>query len=448
MAKVLSTLAVRNTKPAKHRREVRDGGARGLYLVVHPSGAKSWALRFRTPGGKNAKLTLGTCDLTGQELEGEPHIGGHLTLPAARLLAAEVHRQRAMGRDVIAERRGERARRVLRDADPARALFPAAARDYAERELRDRKKCRTWAQVASALGLDYSGDGEPTVIRGSLCERWADRAVSEINGDDAHAVIEEARETAIPGRRAATRGPSEARAREMSKALSGMFRWLAGRRRVSSNPFAGAGSPMPSDERRRVLSADELKKVWDACAKVPSPFGALVRVLILTGQRRSEVAGMARSELNGGETWTLPPERTKNKQRHVVHLSDDARSIIEDLPVVGDAGLVFTTNGVTPVSGFGKVKATLDEVCGVDDWRLHDLRRTMATMMAEDLGIEPHVIEAVLNHQGHRSGVAGVYNRATYDRQKRAALDAWAGRVREIVGGKRASNVTRLKRVR
>jgi integrase len=160
--------------------------------------------------------------------------------------------------------------------------------------------------------------------------------------------------------------------------------------------------------------------------------------MIYTGQRVGEVSGMRRSELSDG-VWTIPEERSKNKLRHVVPLSPATQELIQ-----GDGDLVFTTNGRTQVSGFSKLKARLDrELKFTKPWRLHDIRRTVATMMGE-MGIEPHIVEEVLGHVSYKAGVGGLYNRATYEARKRAAIERWADHVEAIVSGEKADNVTQL----
>jgi hypothetical protein len=148
-------------------------------------------------------------------------------------------------------------------------------------------------------------------------------------------------------------------------------------------------------------------------------------LLLLTGCRLNEVAGMRRSELSDDlHTWTLSGDRTKNHRTHVVPLPQAARELLASVDTDGD--IVFTTNGKTPVSGWSKTKKRLDHLMKIPAWRLHDLRRTAATGMAE-IGIAPHIIEAALNHiSGAKAGVAGIYNRATYSTEKKAALERWA----------------------
>lgn len=436
MATRLSVVAIAKLKPERKRREILDaGGAPGLHLCIQPSGHKSWIVRYKRDG-QRFKLTLGTVDVSGKELKGEPEIGGHLTLAAARRLASEVARQRAMGRNPVAERKQERHRRALVAQDARRTKFALAAQDYIQQQARDKKGNRTWWKIALALGLDFPDDNSvPLLIKGGLAERWQDRPVSEITRRDVHAVVDEARATAIPGRAPRTKGPSGAREREMINALSGMFKWLLKRDLILNLPTAGL-ERTPSGEGDRVLTGDELRQLWAACDD--GPFGRVVKLLMLTGQRTSEVAGMRWSEL-GEDAWTIPAARAKNKCEHTVPLVPAVQELIHG-DHIGD--LVFTTTGRTPISGFSKAKARLDKRLGFSEpWQLRDLRRTMVTGMAE-IGIQPHIIEAVVNHvSGHKGGVAGIYNRARYAEPKRKALERWVLHVERLLAGEKGEKV-------
>jgi integrase len=445
---MLTTAAVKKLRPKKKRREVAD--AHGLHLVIQPSGAKSWAVRYRRPDGRPVKLTLGTVDVTGAELKGEPVIGGHLTLAAARLLTAEVKRQRALGNDPIADKKAEKLRRRAIITNAADSSFLANARYYIEHGRRKRTakgiaRNRGWRVTAAVLGLAYPEEGgEPTLIKGGLAERWRDKPVFEITGEDVFVAVDEAREKGVPGRRARNAEASNSRAHEMVSALSSMFRYLHGKRRVSSNPCLGISRPEAPASRDRVLNikadvrgADELRWLWAACDAVP--MGSLVKLLLLTGQRRSEVAEMQIEELSDDlSTWRIPGERTKNGRPHEVPCPLLVREVLAKLIGARTGGFVFVSGkGETPLSAFSKGKKRLDDAMlkvarkedpdtTIKPWRLHDLRRTAVTGMVE-LDIAPHVVEAVVNHvSGAKGGVAGVYNQSTLDKQKRKALEDWA----------------------
>jgi integrase len=191
-------------------------------------------------------------------------------------------------------------------------------------------------------------------------------------------------------------------------------------------------------QRDHVITDLELKAIWQACQN--DDYGCIVRLLILTAQRREEVAAMTVGELDLADPkaarWSIPKERTKNGFPHDVPLSAAALEILSAAPKREGRELLFGS-GEGGFQGWSKAKAALDKRISktgakVRPWRLHDIRRTVATRMA-DLGTLPHVIEAILNHiSGHKGGVAGIYNRATYAKEKRQALDTWAAYVAKL----------------
>jgi integrase len=201
-----------------------------------------------------------------------------------------------------------------------------------------------------------------------------------------------------------------------------------------------------------VLSDDEIRAVWAAFDDTGWPFGPLAHLLLLTGQRLSEVAEARWSEIDlEAKTWKIPKERTKNDRAHEVPLSDAAVEIIKALPrIEGKAGYVFTATGAHPVSNLKRLREALRRASSERDVAptLHDLRRTVATNL-QKLGVRLEVTEAVLNHvSGSRKGIVGVYQRHEYSDEKRAALDAWARRLDAIVTGAGASNVVELAKAR
>ena len=312
MAKTFTAAAVKNYRPGKGRREIPDGGCPGVYLVIQASGHRSWAMRFRRPSGKPAKLTLGPVDLSGKEAESEPVLDSPLTLASARRLAAEIHRQRAMGRDVVADYDASRRRQKSEHETRAKSTFAAAARDFIEQYAS--KKTRRWRETARLLGLAYPlTGGEPTPIKAGLCQRWNDKPIAEIDGHDIHSLIDETRRSGAPGLERRSEGPTEARARVMLSCLSKMFGWLVQHRRVSQNPCKDVHRPDASRARDRVLTESEIVKFWRAADAERKEFSALLKLLLLTGCRLNEVAGMTRAELSDdGATWNIPGARTKN----------------------------------------------------------------------------------------------------------------------------------------
>jgi integrase len=455
MAKQLTAMAVLKLKPADKRLEIPDPGQSGLRLIIQPSGAKSWAVRFRGPNGKHGKLTLGPVDLSGKETSAEPVIGGPLTLAAARQLAAEVGRQRALGTDVVAERRTEKRDQRAAAAEQSSNTYPDAVRAYIDghhAKNTDRKP-RDWRESARMLGLSFPlKGGEPVVVKKGLCDRWRDKPLAEITDSDIFHVVEEARAKGIPGMGRRTEGVSKARGRKMAVVLKGMFQWLMDKRRIKTNPCSGLGRLSLPVARDRVLNvkadvrnADELRWLWGGCEKIGAPFGPICQILLLTGCRLKEIAHATTDEINSDTTMLrLPGARTKNGRPHDVPLSPLAREIIEVVPRLSNE-FVFSTNCRSPVSGFSKYKKKLDKAmlalaraergkdATVQPWRLHDLRRTASTGMS-GIGVAPHVVEAILNHvSGFRGGVAGTYNHEQYNPEKKAALELWADHIAALV---------------
>jgi integrase len=433
MAKPLTAASVARLKADAQRREVLDGACQGLYLVIQPTGVKSWAMRFRRPDGRQGKLTLGRVDFTSRESSSsaEPVIGAPLTLGAARRLALSLQHQRAVGRDVIAAAKRAKADRKGLAAN----TFASAAADFIEQYAM--RKTRGWRETARLVGLRADEEGALKLIPNGLVERWSERAITDIDGDDIYGVVEETRERGVPGAERRAQGPTDSRAVAMYAALSKMFSWLLSKRRLNQNPCAGVARPAAPGARDRVLSNAELVAFWRAASAERGEFATVLKLLLLTGQRLNEVAGMRRAELSDDfSVWTIPSERTKNRRAHVVPLPPFSREILAAVPASGE--LVFTTNGAVPITVGDRVKERLDAQMKLSyPWRFHDLRRTAATGMAE-IGIQPHIVEAVLNHvSGHRAGVAGIYNRAAYAAEKKAALELWAAHVERLISGGR-----------
>jgi integrase len=225
-----------------------------------------------------------------------------------------------------------------------------------------------------------------------------------------------------------------------------MCAWAIERGLIEVSPCAGIRAPAAETSRDRVLSDDELKAVWLAADGLAAPYNAFVKLLILTGARRSEVAGMMWREIDfDAKLWTLPAARAKNATEYQIPLSDSAVQILRALPRIADSDLVFTLSGRVPIRGFHNIKTRIDDLMpGGPPWTLHDLRRTFASGCAR-LGIAVHVVEAALNHRsGSIRGIAAVYNRYSYDTEKRAALEVWGHHVEGLASAKLAANVFRL----
>lgn len=373
---------------------VFDKDLPGFGLRLRAGGKRSWIVQFRI-GQKQRRLTLGSA--------------AALDPATAREQARQKLAQVALGSDPQLEKR--RAREEA--SETLDGLITKYLEGHATRSLAD----RTLVEVKRSLSTHWKGLHEVPVAK--------------IGRRDIAAEL-----TAI----AQTSGPFAAnRARAY---LSSAFGWAVMQGLAEENPVSGTGRVTPEISRDRVLKDVELALVWRNAGD--GDYGAIVRLLILTGQRREEVAAMTWAELDLDiGIWEIPAARTKNGRPHVVALSLAAISLIKGIERRKGRDLVFGS-GSGPFSGWSKGKSKLDErilqdlrqldpdAAPLPDWRIHDLRRTVATRMA-DLGVQPHVVEAVLNHvSGHRAGIAGVYNRSAYSTEKQAALTLWAEHIKNI----------------
>jgi integrase len=212
--------------------------------------------------------------------------------------------------------------------------------------------------------------------------------------------------------------------------LKAFFKWAIYEDYITQSPMEDLRPLPPSKEEDRTITEAEIKLVWDVAGKLPYPWGQFIKLLLLTAQRRDEVAGMRWTELSSS-TWYIPKERTKTATAHIVHLSPLALQIISTIPKRSDC--VFSTRKNVPIIGFGKTKRQIDSMLpqNMPHWTLHALRRTASTGM-QDLGIEPWVIEKILNH-ALPSRVAKIYQRHEYLDERRDALNKWSAYIEGVV---------------
>jgi integrase len=351
---------------------------------------------------------------------------------------------RTRGIDLCAEhKRCKQARRVaIKHA--ATNGFDTAVAKWIERHAK--KEIKRWRRVARQLGWNYPRDGgAATLVPGGIASRWARMSPAEITSRDIRAVLEEARTHSVPGlpRHAPPGHRADAMAGALLTCLSSLFGWLRDEGLLEVNPCA-AIKRLKANKRDRVLTEGEIKSFWHAAGTLGAPHAQLLRLLLLLGVRRQELALATRGEFSAdGSTWTIPGLRTKNGHPHVVPLAPLVQQILASVPPSAAGDLVFTRDG-RPLGNWTNTKRRLDVAAGNPaPFVLHDLRRTAVTHMAE-IGIAPHIIEAIVNHvSGHKAGVAGVYNRATYAAEKREALGRWAAHVEGLVTGR--SNVVALR---
>ncbi len=459
MAKVLTAVSVKNAKPGNSRREIPDPGCKGLYLVIQPAGGKSWAFRYRF-AGKPKKLTLGPVYIGDDEPE-QAVLDQANTLAGARKLATDAAQQVAKGVDParvklrereLARKRAENAE--LRDRDTVEVVARQFIDKYARRHTRE----SSWVQTARLIGLKLDPDDPKKLVSttsgGEVLSQWGDRSIHDITRRDVLDLLDGI----------VSRG-SPVTANRVLAAIRKMFNWAVARDILPASPCAGVKPPSAEQSRDRVLTDDELRLVWKGAEAIGEPFGPMIKALILTLQRREEVAGMRRDELRlQDRLWVIPASRVKNGQEHDVPLSDAALALFEARPRIGKAGFMFTVNGTTSVSGYSRAKDRLDaeilkiqraeakergenpdDVKPLPNWTFHDLRRTGASGMAR-LHINLPVIEKVLNHtSGSFRGVVGVYQRHSYADEKRKALEAWANFVNSVVAASEPSNVLKMR---
>jgi len=229
-------------------------------------------------------------------------------------------------------------------------------------------------------------------------------------------------------------------------ALSGMFSWAMENGLAEANPTVGTAKPKEPPSRERTLSDQELLAVWRAAGD--DDFGRIVKLLALTGQRRTEVGGMCWSEIDlGGSTWVIPKERAKNKREQRVPLAELALNVIRAVPTVVGRDLLFGARTDRGFTSWNEHKRKLDARLGdqVRPWTLHDLRRTFCTRLA-DLGVLPHVIEVAVNHQsGHKRGPAGIYNRSKYAAEVQKAVFLWDRHVTALIEGREERKVVPIR---
>jgi site-specific recombinase XerD len=402
-----------------------DDELRGFGLKVTPSGKRSYVYQYRI-GGRGAKTKRWT-------------IGSHGSPWTATTARAEAERLALLVGQGVDPVEAERVRRKQAET--------LGFKDYVD-TFTDAYLKTEW------------GDSWPLAKR--RLEMYAvpllkDRPLPEIRAGEIVAIFDKVRD-------------KPALARNLHAVLRKLFNWAEKRDDINVSPMHKIDPPAGAKARKRVLNDDELLALWRATYSLNDPFGPFVRTLVCTLQRRSEVAGLAWPELAHNEQlWRLPGERAKNDADHLVPLNALATA---ELDLLGwkRRGLLFTTTGKTPISGFSRMKGILDakmlvelqriyderadlagepaEKAVIPAWRLHDIRRTGTTRM-QGLGVQIEVTEKVINHlSGETAGIRGVYNLWEYLDEKRRALDAWGGWLDNLVSGRTADNVVPIAAAR
>jgi integrase len=372
--KALSDAAVKRYKPPKTGQEdVFDMGYPGFALRVSYGGAKSWVF-FYWLGNRQRRLTLGHYPST--------------SLGKAREKWRKAKEDVSCGRDPA-------------HSDTTGDNFETVAREWLKRDQADNK----------SLGEVQR------IVEKEMLPAWGHRSIKDVRRHDALVLVD-----AIVDRGSPTM------ARRTIAYIHRLFRWAVSQGIIESNPAADLPKPGRETRRDRVLSDDELKKVWKAAHKFGWPYGTALQLLILTGARRAEISELTWDEING-DTIELDGKRTKNGQPHNIPLSEPARRILEETPRIAGSEFVFGK----PLRSGAWSQAKKNFPVKVAGWRIHDLRRTVATGL-QRLGVSLQVIEAVLGHtSGSRSGVVDIYQRHSFDAEKRTALDTWGEHVIALI---------------
>ena len=364
-----------------------DVGLPGFGVKVTPKGRKVFVVLYRTGGAGSMlrKYTIG------------PY--GRVTLHQARVAAQRVFAAKVEGRDPAAEKR-EAKRRVV--ADRVEDLLESF--------------------ITQRLSQNRSAGEVARLLRREVGKAWTGKSIHEISKRDVVEVISAVEQRGAP-----------VAANKTLKSIKTFLRWCVGRAVLDQSPAEGVPLPAKEVARDRVLDDRELAQVIFAARKIGGPYGGIVELLALTGQRREEVARLALQELDLQQrVWTIPKSRTKNAKTHAVHLSEQSIDVLKRANRQGP--LVFSLQGTKPFQEFSRTKSVLDQLSGVSGWRLHDLRRTCVSGLAR-LGIAPHVADKILNHQsGTISGVAAIYQRHEFLVERQVALDLWGAHIVQLLG--------------
>ncbi|MFT5452290.1 MAG: integrase [Enterobacterales bacterium] len=374
------------TTPTK-RKDIYDKEVPGLVLRVHPTGTKSWSFSYKIKG-KAKRLSLGKY----------PGVSLKLARGRARDARAEIQR----GNDPVEDKKAE-------DRECELYNFETCAENFVQGHCKPNLK--TWKDI------------ERSFERFATPE-WKGKPAKDIRRRDVVRLLDHVFTI------------SKGQANHLRAYLSKMFNWLIEREIVEINPIVGISRRHKFQPRSRILNEAELKAFWKVTGNLGGPFGYCFRLLLTTGVRRNEAASIKWDELEG-DFALLPASRMKGGRDFKVALSSASQGIIKNMPKLGEH--VFTTNGRTPISGWGKPKSKVEEQMEIEleetvpNWRLHDLRRTMASNLAK-LGVRSEVIKRVLGHAANSNDVTAVhYLWHNYDDEALKAVQTWADYLDNLV---------------
>jgi integrase len=392
VASITQAFAAKKKPPQSGQTDYFDTSYPGLVLRVSSKGRKTWCFLYRFKGEqRRMKLDL---------------------YPA--MSVAEAHEAWRKARDMVQAGRDPSQIETCAPTD-----FASVFEDWIKR---DQAKNRSRAGVKGTVATH-------------VLPKWQHRLITEIGRRDVldviDAVVDQGKPTA---------------ARRLYSYLHRLFEWAISRDIIKTNPMVRADKPGAEVRRDRVLSDDELVRVWNAAERLGWPYGPAFQLLILTGARREEIGRLRWSEIDN-DIIKLEGSRTKNSQPHHIPLSSASRALLAGLPRINGSDFVFSFSGHVPISSWSKPKADLDDLAALTTpWRTHDLRRSTATNL-QQLGTPLQVTEAILGHTaGSRGGIVGVYQRYSYDAEKRAALETWGARVIDLVEGRAPGKVVALVR--
>lgn len=366
-----------------------DTEPKGFGVKVTPTGRKVFLVMYRPKGhaGAAKKYTIGPF--------------GKLTVQQARERARAILADGSAGKDVHALERAEQRKRA---SDRISDLVEQFLEKHASH--------------------NRTADETKRILHREFVPLFGNQSIHVLTKHDIISIIEGVEKRGSP-----------VMANRTLAAIRKFLNWCVSRGIIDASPAQGVTAHVKEQSRERTLDHPEIRAVLVAARQIGYPFGPIIELLFQTAQRRDEVSGMRWSEIDLGKAlWTIPGERAKNGKTHDVHLSNAAVALIRSMPrfVLPDGSespFVFTTTGKTAVSGFSKAKAQVDNLSGVTDWRLHDIRRTVATEMSK-MGVAIHVAEAILNHKsGTVSGVTAVYQRNQFLDERREAINRWCARL-------------------